>query len=58
VEPTPDNVLGPLSLCLHALLPVVTGKHVLFVMRNDNHAEGSMMARGAKDQFYAHWHKD
>jgi KUP system potassium uptake protein len=47
VKPTPDNVLGLLSLCMYALLLVVTGKYVLFVMRADNHSEGGMMALGA-----------
>jgi KUP system potassium uptake protein len=47
VKPTPDNVLGLLSLCTYALLLVVTGKYVLFVMRADNHGEGGMMALGA-----------
>jgi KUP system potassium uptake protein len=47
VKPTPDNVLGLLSLCMYALLLVVTGKYVLFVMRADNHGEGGMMALGA-----------
>ncbi|WP_404548717.1 potassium transporter Kup [Dyella jejuensis] len=47
VMPTHDNVLGLLSLCLYALLLVVTGKYVVFVMRADNHGEGGMMALGA-----------
>ncbi|HUA81077.1 MAG TPA: KUP/HAK/KT family potassium transporter [Dyella sp.] len=47
VKPNHDNVLGLLSLCLYALLLVVTGKYVLIVMRADNHGEGGMMALGA-----------
>ncbi|RDS79649.1 potassium transporter Kup [Dyella monticola] len=47
VQPSHDNVLGVLSLCLYALLMVVTGKYVLIVMRADNHGEGGMMALGA-----------
>lgn len=47
VPPNHDNVLGVLSLCLYALLIVVTGKYVLVVMRADNHGEGGMMALGA-----------
>jgi len=47
VAPTAANVLGLLSLCLYALLVVVTGKYVFFVMRADNHGEGGMMALGA-----------
>jgi KUP system potassium uptake protein len=44
---TAANVLGLLSLCLYALLMVVTGKYVFFVMHADNHGEGGMMALGA-----------
>ena len=47
VKPNHDNILGLLSLCLYALLLVVTGKYVLVVMRADNHGEGGMMALGA-----------
>ncbi|WP_233842563.1 potassium transporter Kup [Dyella sp. 2HG41-7] len=47
VKPDHDNVLGLLSMCLYALLLVVTGKYVLIVMRADNHGEGGMMALGA-----------
>jgi KUP system potassium uptake protein len=47
VKPEHDNVLGLLSLCLYALLLVVTGKYVLVVMRADNRGEGGMMALGA-----------
>jgi KUP system potassium uptake protein len=47
VQPSEENVLGLLSLCLYALLLVVTGKYVLVVMRADNHGEGGMMALGA-----------
>jgi KUP system potassium uptake protein len=47
VKANHDNVLGLLSLCLYALLLVVTGKYVLVVMRADNHGEGGMMALGA-----------
>ncbi|MBE1161818.1 potassium transporter Kup [Dyella acidiphila] len=47
IKPDHDSVLGLLSLCLYALLIVVTGKYVLVVMRADNHGEGGMMALGA-----------
>jgi KUP system potassium uptake protein len=47
MQPNEENVLGLLSLCLYALLLVVTGKYVVFVMRADNHGEGGMMALGA-----------
>ena len=41
---TPDNVLGILSLVFWALMIVVTGKYVSFVMRADNKGEGGIMA--------------
>jgi KUP system potassium uptake protein len=41
---TPDNVLGILSLVFWALMAVVSGKYVLFVMRADNRGEGGIMA--------------
>ena len=42
--PTPDNVLGVLSLIFWALVIVITGKYVSYVMRADNHGEGGIMA--------------
>jgi KUP system potassium uptake protein len=44
VKPTPDNVLGMLSLITWALLIVVTLKYVMVVMRADNHGEGGVLA--------------
>jgi KUP system potassium uptake protein len=44
IEPTPDNVLGMLSLVLWALLFVVTLKYVVVVMRADNSGEGGILA--------------
>ncbi|MBM3649224.1 MAG: potassium transporter Kup [Alphaproteobacteria bacterium] len=44
VKPTPDNVLGMLSLITWALLIVVTLKYVTVVMRADNHGEGGVLA--------------
>ncbi|WP_301100743.1 potassium transporter Kup [Propionivibrio sp.] len=41
---TTDNVLGILSLVFWALMMVVTGKYVLFIMRADNRGEGGIMA--------------
>ena len=41
---TPDNVLGVLSLVFWALMIVVTGKYVSFIMRADNKGEGGIMA--------------
>lgn len=42
--PTPDNVLGVLSLMLWTLTLVVTIKYVYFIMRADNRGEGGIMA--------------
>ena len=44
LKPTPDNVLGILSLIFWAILLVVTVKYVFFVMRADNHGEGGILA--------------
>src|SRR5437660_2980374 len=42
--PTPDAVLGVLSLILWALIVVVTLKYVLILLRADNHGEGGTLA--------------
>src|SRR6267154_3604140 len=44
LKPTPDNVLGILSLITWALIIVVTLKYVLVVMRADNRGEGGVLA--------------
>jgi KUP system potassium uptake protein len=44
ITPSPDHVLGALSLVLWALLIVVTLKYVIFIMRADNNGEGGIMA--------------
>ena len=44
IAPTPENVLGMLSLVLWSLLIVVTVKYVLVVMRADNGGEGGVLA--------------
>jgi KUP system potassium uptake protein len=41
---TPDNVLGILSLVFWALMAVISGKYVSFIMRADNRGEGGIMA--------------
>lgn len=41
---TPDNVLGVLSLIFWALMVVISGKYVSFIMRADNRGEGGIMA--------------
>jgi KUP system potassium uptake protein len=44
VAPTPDNVMGVLSLVFWALTFVVTFKYLTFVMRADNRGEGGILA--------------
>ena len=44
VAPTPDNVLGILSLMLWALILVVSLKYVVFIMSANNKGEGGIMA--------------
>jgi KUP system potassium uptake protein len=44
VAPTPDNVLGVLSLVFWAMTFVVTFKYLSFVMRADNRGEGGILA--------------
>ena len=41
---TPENVLGILSLVFWALMLVISGKYVSFIMRADNRGEGGIMA--------------
>ncbi len=44
LPPTPDNVLGVLSLIFWSLTMVVTVKYLVFVMRAHNHGEGGILA--------------
>jgi KUP system potassium uptake protein len=44
VPPTPENVLGVLSLIVYALLLVISLKYVVVVMRADNQGEGGILA--------------
>ncbi len=44
LKPTPDNILGILSMITWALIIVVTLKYVLVVMRADNRGEGGVLA--------------
>ena len=44
VAPTPDNVMGVLSLVFWAMTFVVTFKYLTFVMRADNRGEGGILA--------------
>ncbi|HEX8275842.1 MAG TPA: potassium transporter Kup [Longimicrobiaceae bacterium] len=44
IAPTPDNVLGILSLIFWALILVISIKYLWFVMQADNRGEGGMIA--------------
>jgi KUP system potassium uptake protein len=44
LAPTPENVLGLLSLIVWALILVISIKYLAFVMRADNCGEGGMIA--------------
>jgi KUP system potassium uptake protein len=44
VEPTPENVLGLLSLILWSLTMVVSVKYLAFIMKADNQGEGGIFA--------------
>ncbi len=44
IPPTPDNVLGVLSLIFWALIVVISVKYLVFVLRADNRGEGGILA--------------
>ena len=44
IAPTPDNVLGVLSLIFWALTLLISIKYLIFVMRADNKGEGGVLA--------------
>ena len=44
VPPSPENVLGVLSLIIYSLLLVISIKYIAIVMRADNHGEGGILA--------------
>ena len=44
IEPTPDNILGVLSLIFWSLTLIVSIKYLIFVMRADNGGEGGILA--------------
>ncbi len=47
LKPTPENVLGILSLITWVLIIVTTLKYVVFLMRADNRGEGGVLALAA-----------
>jgi len=42
--PTPDSILGVLSLIFWALIDIVSAKYAILIMRADNHGEGGIVA--------------
>jgi len=44
VPPSPENVLGVLSLIIYSLLLVISVKYIAIVMRADNQGEGGILA--------------
>ncbi len=44
LTPTPDNILGVLSLIFWLLIIVVSFKYVLFILRADNKGEGGILS--------------
>ncbi len=44
IHPTPQNVLGVLSLIVWALVLVISVKYAVFVLRADNRGEGGILA--------------
>jgi len=44
IPPTPENVLGVLSLVFWSLIVVISIKYLIFVMRADNRGEGGILA--------------
>ncbi|MEO8619421.1 MAG: potassium transporter Kup [bacterium] len=44
ITPTPENILGVLSLILWSLILVVSVKYIVFILRADNRGEGGILA--------------
>jgi KUP system potassium uptake protein len=44
ISPTPDNILGILSLIFWALIIIISIKYQIFVLRCDNRGEGGILA--------------
>lgn len=47
ITPTPDNILGVLSLIFWSLIIVISIKYLTFVLRADNHGEGGILSLAA-----------
>ena len=44
IHPTPENIVGVLSLILWTLILVVSVKYIVFILRADNRGEGGILA--------------
>ena len=44
IHPTPENIIGVLSLILWSLILVVSVKYIVFILRADNRGEGGILA--------------
>ena len=44
IHPTPQNIIGVLSLILWSLILVVSIKYIVFILRADNRGEGGILA--------------
>ena len=44
ISPTPEHVLGVLSLVFWALILVITVKYIVFILRADNRGEGGILS--------------
>src|SRR6187551_3111135 len=44
ILPTPENIIGVLSLILWALILVVSIKYLVFILRADNRGEGGILS--------------
>ncbi len=44
ITPTPEHVLGVLSLVFWALVLIITVKYIVFILRADNRGEGGILA--------------
>jgi KUP system potassium uptake protein len=44
VEPTPEHVLGVLSLMVWSLIVIISVKYIVFVLRADNRGEGGILS--------------
>ncbi len=44
IAPTPENIMGVLSMIFWSLVLVISGKYITFVLRADNQGEGGILA--------------